>query len=166
MALSYRYPVTTQMEDNWYEKALSGHDQSKVYFAIENISDGKHIGFTHLYNIDYISSVAYLGIVIGDKTEQGKGKAREAMHILLQFAYKQLNIRKVNLEVAAFNPKAIDLYKSLGFKTEGIFKEQIFMNGRYYDKHSMALFRDEYYHLYPSFNAEEIQDLNYNQSFS
>lgn len=166
MALSYRFPVTGQMEDNWYQKMLSGDDQSKVYFAIENVSDGKHIGFIHLYNIDYIASTAYLGIIIGDKTEHGKGKSREAMHIMLQFAFKQLNLRKVNLEVAAFNPKAINLYSSLGFKTEGVFKEQIFMNGMYYDKHSMAIFRDEYYKLYPAFSAQEIKDVNYNQSLS
>lgn len=158
MALSYRYPVTEIMEDNWYQKALTGDDQSKVYFAIENTTDHKHIGFIHLYNIDQISSICYFGIIIGDKAEQGKGKAREAIHLITQFAFKQLNIRKLNLEVASFNSKATNLYTSFGFKVEGILKEHVFINGMYYDKISMALFRDDYYNLYPQFKAEEIID--------
>lgn len=161
MSLSYRFPVTHVMEDNWYRKALTGEQHTKVFFAIENINDNKHIGFTHLYNIDFIASNAYFGIVIGDKTEHGKGKSKEAMHLILQFAFKQINLHKVNLEVASFNKKAVSLYISFGFLTEGILKKQVYMDGLYYDKISMAIFRDDYYSLYPQFRAVEITDESY-----
>lgn len=158
MALSYRFPVTDVMEDTWYRKALTGEDESKVYFSIENLNDGKHIGFVHLYNIDYLARVAYFGVVIGDKTEHGKGKATEAMHILFCFAFLQLNLRKLNLEVASFNYKALSLYEMFGFKREGILKQQIFISGKYYDKHSMCIFRDEYFEKYPHFKHHEIKE--------
>lgn len=161
MTLSYRFPVTQVMEENWYRKSMAGEDHTKVFFAIENNDDGKHIGFTHLYNIDFISSNAYFGIVIGDKSEHGKGKSKEAIHLILQFAFKQLNLHKINLEVASFNKKAIAVYRSFGFSTEGILKEQIFMDGLYYDRISMAIFRDDYYQLYPHYKAMEIIDASY-----
>lgn len=161
MTLSYRFPVTQVMEENWYRKSMAGEDHTKVFFAIENNDDGKHIGFTHLYNIDFISSNAYFGIVIGDKSEHGKGKSKEAIHLILQFAFKQLNLHKINLEVASFNKKAIAVYRSFGFATEGILKEQIFMDGLYYDRISMAIFRDDYYQLYPHYKAMEIIDASY-----
>jgi len=162
MALSYRFPITQEMEESWYSKVLTGEDQSKVYFAIDNIDDDKHIGFIHFYNIDYIASNAYFGITIGDKSEHGKGKAREAIHLLVQYGFKFLNLHKINLEVASFNSKAIRLYRSFGFKTEGILKDQLFIDGLYHDKISMAIFREEYYDLYPELKNTELNDYHSN----
>lgn len=159
MALSYRYPVTEIMEDSWYRKALTGEDQSKVYFSIENLDNNKHIGFIHLYNVDYIARHTYFGIVIGDKYEQGKGKAVEAMHILFQFAFNHLNIRKINLEVADFNNKAIALYKEFGFTIEGVLRQQLYIDGAYHDKYCMGLFKEEYskkYHNSSAIRASNI----------
>jgi diamine N-acetyltransferase len=160
MALSYRFPVTEVMEDNWYKKAMTGEDSSKVFFAIETISDGKHIGFIHLYNIDYIAANAYFGVTIGEKSEHGKGKATEAMHIIFQFAFKHLNMHKINLEVASFNRRAIDLYHKFGFQTEGVLREQLYISGQYYDKYCMGIFRDEYFKKYPQHLFEEANETN------
>lgn len=148
MSLSYRFPVTEVMEDNWYRKALTGEDHQRVLFSIENVDDRKHIGFANLYNLDYIASVCYFSILIGDKEEQGKGKSREAMHLLFRFAFEHLNIRKINLEVASFNKKAIRLYNSFSFTTEGVLKQQLYINGDYHDKISMCIFKDDYYKKY------------------
>ncbi len=156
MALSYRFPVTEAMEDNWYKKVMTGEDPTKVFFAIENISDGKHIGFIHLYNIDYIAANAYFGVTIGDKSEHGKGKASDAMHILFQFAFKHLNLHKINLEVASFNTKAVELYHKFGFKREGVLRKQLYISGQYFDKYCMGIFREEYFKKYPECLTEEI----------
>lgn len=156
MSLSYRFPVTEAMEDNWYRKALTGDDSTKVFFAIENLSNNRHIGFIHLYNVDYIAGHCYFSIVIGDKSEQGKGKAVESMHILFTFAFKHLNMRKINLEVAGFNNKALALYKEFGFTTEGILREQLFIDGSYHDKYCMGLFRADYCKKYPESTADQL----------
>lgn len=148
MSLSYRFPVTESMEDNWYRRALTGEDSTKVYFAIENLSDNRHIGFIHLYNIDYIARHSYFGIMIGDKNEHGKGKAVDAMHILFQFTFNHLNLRKINLEVASFNIKAIALYKEFGFTTEGVLRQQLYLDGQFHDKYCMGIFREEYFSKY------------------
>ncbi len=158
MALSYRYPVTVAMEESWYKKMLTGDDRSMIYFSIDNIEHQNHIGFIHLYNIDYLARNAYFGIIIGDKTEQRKGKATEAMHILFCYAFLQLNLRKISLEVASFNKRALSLYDSFGFKNEGILKQQIFLSGKYYDKYSMCIFRDEYLEKYPQYKQHEIKE--------
>lgn len=155
MSLSYRFPVTESMEDNWYRRALTGDDSTKVYFAIENLSDNRHIGFIHLYNVDYIAGHSYFGVMIGDKNEHGKGKAVDAMHILFQFAFRHLNMRKINLEVADFNKKAISLYKDFGFTIEGILRKQLYIDGAYHDKYCMGIFREEYYAKYPE-KAESL----------
>lgn len=148
-SLSYRFPVTEVMEENWYRKILTGEDQSKVFFAIENKDDRMHIGVIHLYDIDYIASNAYFSIVIGDKTHHSKGKARDAMHILFKFAFNHLNLHKINLEVASFNHKALKLYAIFGFIQEGLLKQQIFLCGKFHDKHCMGIFRDSYFEKYP-----------------
>lgn len=162
-ALSYRFPVTESMEDNWYTKMLTGDDPTKVYFSIENKDDKKHIGFIHLYDIDYISSTCYFGIIIGEKDQQGQGKSIDAMHIIFRYAFSFLNLRKINLEVASFNHKAIRIYKKFGFAEEGVLRQQIYMCGEYYDKHSMGLFKEEYYNHYPrrskAVNGSEVSQV-------
>lgn len=156
MALSYRYPVTDLMEDSWYQRVLSGDDKTKVYFAIENLNDGKHIGFINLYNIDYIANTAYFGIVIGEKSEHGRGKAVEAMHICFLFAFKELNLRKINLEVISNNRRAIEIYHSFGFSDEGVLKQQLYINGQYHDKVEMCIFRSEYFEKYPEYKNRGV----------
>ncbi len=156
MALSYRYPVTELMEESWYKKMLTGEDRSTVYFSIENLDDENHIGFIHLYNIDYLARVAYFGVVIGERSEHAKGKATEAMHILFNYAFLELNLRKLNLEVASFNIRALTLYNKFGFESEGLLKQQIFISGKYYDKHCMCIFRDSYFEKYPDYKRHLI----------
>jgi UDP-4-amino-4,6-dideoxy-N-acetyl-beta-L-altrosamine N-acetyltransferase len=163
-ALSYRFPVTDAMEDNWYTKMMTGDDSTKVYFSIENKDDNKHIGFIHLYDIDYISSTCYFGIIIGERDQHGKGKSVDAMHIMFRYAFNYLNLRKINLEVASFNHKAFRIYKKFGFVEEGVLRQQIFMCGNYYDKITMGLFKEEYYTHYPrkrhAVNGSEVKNVS------
>ncbi|MBI5681835.1 MAG: GNAT family N-acetyltransferase [Deltaproteobacteria bacterium] len=143
-ALGYRFPVTEKMEDKWYESALDDQSRTRVIFAIVSLKDNALIGFIHLNRIDWIARVAYFGITIGDKEFQGKGMGPDAMEILFNYAFELLNLRKICLEVASFNEKAIRLYQRFGFKEEGVLKEQLFLEGNYHDVVLMRLFDSEF----------------------
>lgn len=55
-----------------------------------------------------------------------------------------MNINKVKLIVYSFNNAAIRCYEKCGFKVEGVFRQEIFREGRYYDKIAMGLIKNEY----------------------
>lgn len=142
--LGYRFPVTIEMEENWYHEALTDQNRKRVIFSIETVEQNKLIGLACLDKIDWIARIGYLGIVIGDKEYQGRKMAGEAMHILFSYAFNCLNLRKVCLEVPGYNQRAIDLYLKFGFNEEGRLRAQIFLDGRYHDLILMGLLAEEY----------------------
>lgn len=114
----------------------------KTEFAIE--VDGKLIGGCGLYHIDENSRHAELGIAIGDKDHWGRGYGREAVGLLLDYAFRLRNLRRVWLEVHAENERGIRAYRACGFVEEGRQREHMWLAGRYVDNVIMGVMREEW----------------------
>ena len=79
------------------------------------------------------------GLGIGIAPEwQGRGLGRQLMLRLLDWADQWGGILRIELWVHEDNPRAIALYRSLGFVEEGRHKAYAIKNGRYTDSLSMA----------------------------
>jgi [ribosomal protein S5]-alanine N-acetyltransferase len=126
-------------------KFVEGAIQNKnvVMFAICDIQNDLHIGNIKLDNFDWVSRTCELGLLIGNKNYWGKGIGSEVCKLTLQYAFTDLNIRKVSLAVYANNPAAIRLYEKLGFVQEGNLRQHIFEGGNYFDKLYMGIFQEE-----------------------
>ena len=144
MVMGYHFPVTESTEEKWYEDAMNDQTGNRVIYAIEARSDGGHVGFIYLNQIDWISRTANFGIVIGDKDRRGDGLGPEAMHLFFRYAFHGLNLRRICLQVCELNHNAISVYKRFGFKEEGVLREHVYFGGRYHDVVCMALFAQEY----------------------
>jgi RimJ/RimL family protein N-acetyltransferase len=129
-------------EENFIDSqsALSPERHS---FAIERISDGAYLGGCGFVGIDWKSRHGKVGIFLGERFT-GKGYGSEAMELLINFGFWEMNLNKIKLEVYSFNPRAIRVYEKLGFETEGVFKQELFRHGSYHDVISMALFRRDW----------------------
>lgn len=136
------YPMTLNEELKWFE-AISAYKDS-YRFAIEAIESSQYIGDCGINGIDWKNSVASAVIFIGNKAYWGKGYGTEAMQILLSFAFNQININKVRLNVYSFNERAIKSYEKCGFKKEGVLRQEIFRDGKYHDTVVMGLLREEW----------------------
>jgi RimJ/RimL family protein N-acetyltransferase len=75
----------------------------------------------------------------------GKGYAYQAMELILTHAFEVLNLRKISLGVVADNMPAFKLYEKIGFKVEGIRKQQGFYAGKYCDDYIMGLFAEDFF---------------------
>jgi RimJ/RimL family protein N-acetyltransferase len=111
-------------------------------FAIE--ADGKYIGSCGLFNFDTVAQTCELGIGIGDREYQGKGYGRDAVRVLLDYAFRLRNLRKVWLRVNGDNERAIRSYRACGFQEEGRLRQHVWSNGRYIDLVYMGILRDEW----------------------
>ena len=114
------------------------------FFAIISKSNNLHIGNIKLDFHDSKSNISEMGILIGDKYYWGKGIAKDACSLVLDYGFKKLNLRKIFLAVFENNIHAIKLYKSLGFKTEGKLIKQVCIQGVLYDKYFMGIFSKDY----------------------
>ena len=140
MAMMHPFPITEMVEKTWYENILGSTDNKTVYFTITK-KDDIPIGFITLKNINYTHKNCSLGIVIGDTGEQSKGYGKEAMELIILYAFNTLNLNKITVEVVESNNKALALYKRLGFTEEGRLKQHYYADGEYFSVIFLSIFK-------------------------
>lgn len=120
-----------QME--YIKDVLSG--QRHALYAILAVKGDKelHIGNVGLHNIDYISSKATLGIVIGSREFQGKGIGTLAWSWMTSHGYSALNLNRIQAYIHEENVSSRRAAVKSGFKEEGRLREYYFKNGKYSD---------------------------------
>jgi RimJ/RimL family protein N-acetyltransferase len=123
----------------WLRAVSDGVDGSHLTLAIELRASARLVGLTNLARIDRRGGAAYFGIVIGEKDCWGQGLAGETLRMMLRRAAR-LGLRKVLLEVAGDNPRAINLYRRAGFETEGVLRRQLPRGQHFVDVLIMAVF--------------------------
>jgi UDP-4-amino-4,6-dideoxy-N-acetyl-beta-L-altrosamine N-acetyltransferase len=89
----------------------------RVEFAIV-LAGGTPVGTIGLSHIDRKGGSAEYGILIGEESARGKGIAREASEVMLDYAFNVLGLHRVSLRVFADNHAAIALYRRLGFRSD------------------------------------------------
>ena len=127
------------------EKFLKGVEEKEILFwAIIIKENNKHIGNIKIDPVNFKHGLCEYGILIGDKNEWGRGYAKEASLIVIDYCFKVLNLRKMTLGVVESNINAVKLYKKMGFSIEGVFIKHRFHNNQYWNTVRMALFNDKY----------------------
>ncbi|CAA7619653.1 GNAT family N-acetyltransferase [Magnetospirillum sp. SS-4] len=142
--LGHRFPVTAEMEAAWFDSRLNDRSGGAFILAIEDLADDAFVGYAHLRDIDWIGRTAEFGISIGAKDRQGRGLGRESLDIMVCHGFTVLNLNRIWLRAAAFNDRAIALFRSAGFSREGVMRQHAYVGGQYYDVVLMGLMRDEH----------------------
>lgn len=128
-------------EEQWFEAQLN--DSSGHVFVIET-TDGVPIGNLGLVGIDSKNGQAGCGISICEKPYLNQGYGTDALCTLLDFAFREMNLHRIFLQVFDFNERAIRCYEKLGFRHEARLREARFIEGRYVDELVMGLLREEW----------------------
>jgi RimJ/RimL family protein N-acetyltransferase len=101
------------------------------------------IGEIVLNRIDFTNHSASLRIGLRTPyTNQGYG--REAMQLLISYAFAQIRLHRIALTAFAFNPRAIHVAQQLGFQVEGRRREAIYQDGSYHDAVELAILEGEH----------------------
>lgn len=136
-------PHTRLHEKEWIESVqIEMKKRSSFVFAIEVTPRNRFIGTIALHNIDWLSRSCTLGIAIHNEENWGKGFGTQAMKLLIDFAWKSLNLRRIELSLHEFNERARHVYEKLGFVEFGIAHEKYFIDGKYINTYYMELFRN------------------------
>jgi len=117
-------------------------DINKPVFSIENINKD-YIGCIKFNYINEHHGTFELAIIIW-KNYKNKGYGKAAVKIFLDYAFNERRLNKCNVDCIGCNVASISLWKSLGFKQEGIVREEFFFNGTFHDKILFGLTANEY----------------------
>jgi diamine N-acetyltransferase len=102
--LDLRSPIGLAMEERWFEDLLEHHGRDRWLFVICRLRDGRPVGSLDLHELDLTNGGCGLGIVIGDPADRSQGYGGDAIGALLAFAFQQLRLERVWLDVYAGNP--------------------------------------------------------------
>lgn len=125
---------------------LENAKDKEATFCIVANENGKEklIGSISINDINHIHRMGTLGIFIGDSEYRSKGYGAEAINLILEFAFRYMNLNNINLSVYEYNARAIKCYTKVGFKEYGRRRKCIFMNGKYYDRVYMDILAEEF----------------------
>jgi RimJ/RimL family protein N-acetyltransferase len=140
--LHSRGPLNSVREREWIESL--GKNTTDYVFGVVVRQGDRLIGTVGLHQVDLVNRGAMLGISIGDRAWQGRGYGREAIRLVLKYAFEELNLNRVGLAVFADNWRAIRTYQKVGFVQEGCLRQAQYRNGRYQDAYRFGMLRSEW----------------------
>jgi RimJ/RimL family protein N-acetyltransferase len=138
----------------WTERSVkadiaesSGEEKPKeevFRFVIRTLADDRLIGFTDLDVGPWSQRNGWISIAIGPHDFWGKGYGTDAMRVLMRFAFTELNLERLTLNVFGYNERAQRSYLKAGFQVEGRQRERLRRGSRRYDMIFMGILRDEW----------------------
>ena len=140
------YPTWTTLVDAeaWFER-MAGIQASgtALQFVLVERAQSKPVGTCLLFRYDEGSQRAELGYVLG-REYWGRGYMLEALHALLQYAFADIGLRRVEAEVNPVNVPSTRLLERIGFLREGVLRQRWIDAGHAHDVNVYGLLRHEY----------------------
>ncbi len=112
------------------------------HLAIRRASDGAFLGVIGAEH-NPLSKRCKIGFWLG-KEHWGKGYGKEAAKLMLHLCFTELEANRVVGEVHTFNERSMVLLSKLGFKKEGILRQESFIDGVYVDDVVLSILKEEY----------------------
>lgn len=143
----FKAPFSRDAQERWYQSQLSDLGTTTFQFSICRLGSDAGIGGIGLREIDRANGSASVSIFLGDRASWGTGLGTDAMNALLDFAFGELRLERVWLEVFDYNPRAVRSYEKAGYRLEARLRRARFHRGAYHDVLLMAIIREDWERL-------------------
>ena len=111
--------LTPEQHRGWFER-YAGRDDDFVFVIEETAELMKPVGQVAVYNIDWVSGRAEFGrIIVGEPEAAGRGLAKEATALLLDFAFGTLGLEEAEAYIKRDNAASLVVFRACGFREAG-----------------------------------------------
>jgi RimJ/RimL family protein N-acetyltransferase len=118
-------------------------EDTRNLFGIISLPDSTPIGLMGFLNYDQNNHKAEMRKLIGEEIHRGKGYAKEATMLWIQYGINNLGLKKIYLNTIENSIRNVTLNKECGFQIEGILRKELMINNKYYDVIRMAYIVDD-----------------------
>lgn len=126
------------------ERIIIGRKQKdSVWYTITDL-EGNIVGETGLLRMWPTWNCTDLSIIIPDPKMQHRGYGTEAIRLMLNLAFDHYEMNRVAIGVVGMNTNALNFYRKIGFKQEGIQEQGYYYNNEYSDFIMMRILRQEW----------------------
>lgn len=134
---------TRQLKEMLEDDRWTTNSNNFSFFILAR-PDDRLIGFVDLMEVRWADGDAWLGIAIGERQDWGRAYGADALRLVLRYAFDELNLHRVTLEVLGYNRRAIRAYEKVGFQIEGCERGMVFRDRERVDIYSMGILRSEW----------------------
>ena len=138
--LHYDIPICVEKTEMWFDSHLG--EDSRYDAVIE--ADGVPVGTIGLLSIDWKNSKAEYYIAMGETVYKGKGVAKEASRLILEYGFEKLGLNRIYLFTEVENVAAQNLFERVGFKKEGVIRQDIVSHGKHVDRIAYGFLREDW----------------------
>ena len=130
----------------YIELAIKGRNDEKQYpFIVYDKVKKRYAGCTRFHQIDFANESLHIGYSWYGKDFQGSGLNKNCKLLLLNFAFQNIGIVRVEFRADSKNEKSIAAMKSIGCTVEGILrKESLSPSGYRRDSVILSILKEEW----------------------
>jgi N-acetyltransferase len=131
---------------NYIQAALDGRTSGTQYpFIVFDKETQQYVGSTRFYDIQPDNAMLQLGYTWYGSKFRGTGLNKHCKFLLLQFAFKELDMYRVEFRADARNERSIAAMKSIGCKPEGILRSNMWLeDGTRRDSIVLSILKEEW----------------------
>lgn len=118
-------------------------DDTRVSFAVVRQEDDALVGEVVLNEIHRSNRSANFRVYV-EASHTGRGYGTEAIRLMLDHGFGMLNLHRIELDVYTINERAAHVYEKLGFRREGVKRQNWYYGHPYYDSVVMSVLEDEW----------------------
>ncbi|WP_413374853.1 GNAT family N-acetyltransferase [Alkalihalobacillus sp. 1P02AB] len=139
----FSYPLTEEQIKNYCEGANTASATTYIY-NVHSKTNGEVIGHISLGRVNRRNRSARIGKVFIAPEYRGLGLSTYLINAILEIAFAELALHRIELGVFDFNKRAIAVYEKAGFKKEGLKRECQFVGQEFWSLWEMAILEQEW----------------------
>jgi len=142
-------PFSYEESVKWVHGCMGEHETYQFWAVCTNDEKKNIVGWASLSQIDKTNKSAFFhGIVIGDPNFRKGFPWIEIQQFVIDYAFQNLGVNRLEFSCLAEHPTSMYIGPAMFFKQEGLFREAVYKNERFYDVAYFGLLRDEYMEHY------------------
>lgn len=146
MELKPARPLSPAMVKAQYEAIEREMDEegNLFHFTILAREDDRLIGKALIEYVDWANGNGYIRLGIGEPEFRRRGFGSQALHLLLRYAFDELDLFRVTAVVPAFNEGALRLLQKFDFMEEARRRDALYYDGKFWDVIGFGLLNTEW----------------------
>jgi ribosomal-protein-alanine N-acetyltransferase len=147
--LSMKRYTSEETEQKWIQQAIESHERGEaIRLGVVLKDTDELIGLVYLTEVNHVHKRARSGWWIGPPEYRGKGYMTEARRQLLQYAFNELDLRRIEARILEGNESSKRSAEKGGFTKEGVLRKYVYKNGQENDVGVYSILRSEYREMY------------------
>lgn len=113
-------------------------EAKQLRLIISNYED-QPLGMIDLFDFDFKNSRAGVGVLVKDLENRQQGYGKEALQLLINYAFTHLNLHQLYCNILEDNLASIKLFTNQGFEKVGLKKDWTYKNKTYKNEYLFQL---------------------------